>query len=162
MVAASIQDAEKILTAADKFVKALKPLIQGASPSHTFNTDQSGFQKELYSGRTLSNKGEKIVESAVQSVNATTHSYTIQPTISASGELLSSLPNKALLLLDSWNTYKDGAAIDGVKPAGQEVEIQTIPPKTTGLIQPLDRFFFSVDMEGLCAQDLRWNSSGRP
>ncbi|XP_071577242.1 uncharacterized protein [Temnothorax nylanderi] len=48
-------------------------------------------QLELHSGRTLSHKGVKKVESVVQSISATTHSYTIQPTISADGRLLSPL-----------------------------------------------------------------------
>ncbi|XP_011858199.1 PREDICTED: uncharacterized protein LOC105555765, partial [Vollenhovia emeryi] len=56
-----------------------------------YNSDQSGFQLEFHSGRTLAHKGVKKVESVVQSISATTHSYTIQPTISADGRLLSPL-----------------------------------------------------------------------
>lgn len=86
-----IRESENLKEAAEKFVKDMQPLITKFSPERTFNTDQSGFQKELHSGRTLSIRGEKNVETVVQSVNATTHSYTIQPTISASGKLLSPL-----------------------------------------------------------------------
>ena len=43
------------------------------------------------STRRLSNKGEKVTEGVVQRVAATTHSYSIQMTISASGEILSPL-----------------------------------------------------------------------
>lgn len=46
---------------------------------------------EFHSGRTLAQKGSKKVESIVQNISATTHSYTIQPTISADGRLLSPL-----------------------------------------------------------------------
>lgn len=56
-----------------------------------YNSDQSGFQLEIHSGRTLTDEGTKQVECLVQSVSATTHSYTIQPTISAEGKLLSPL-----------------------------------------------------------------------
>ncbi|OXU30280.1 hypothetical protein TSAR_003415 [Trichomalopsis sarcophagae] len=44
--------------------------------------DQSGFQFEVHSGRTLAIEEESQVECLVQSVASTTHSYTIQPTIS--------------------------------------------------------------------------------
>ena len=54
-----------------------------------YNTNQSGFNYEMQRGRTLAPCGSKTVEVAVQEVNATTHSYTIQPIISASGSLLS-------------------------------------------------------------------------
>lgn len=39
----------------------------------------------------METKGVKTVEALAQSVNATTHSYTVQPTVSADGELLSPL-----------------------------------------------------------------------
>jgi len=53
------------------------------------NSDQSGFLKEFHSSRTLSYKGEKHTKVLVNSIANTTHSYTIQPTITASGKLLS-------------------------------------------------------------------------
>jgi hypothetical protein len=46
-----------------------------------------GIQLEMASGRTLAFQGEKKVEAVVQSKNATTHSLTVQPLISASGKL---------------------------------------------------------------------------
>lgn len=51
------------------------------------NTDQSGFQYEYYTGRTLSYRGEHSTPIAIRSMNMTTHSYTIMPTLSASGRL---------------------------------------------------------------------------
>jgi hypothetical protein len=45
----------------------------------------------LHAGRSLAVQGTKKVECVVQSVSATTHSYTIQPTISGDGRLLSPL-----------------------------------------------------------------------
>ena len=56
-----------------------------------FNTDQCGIQLELHSARTLSYKGEKDTVGSVRSTNATTHSYTVQPTITLDGHLLSPL-----------------------------------------------------------------------
>ena len=45
----------------------------------------------MHSGRTLANQGSKKIECVFQSISSTTHSYTIQPTISADGKLLSPL-----------------------------------------------------------------------
>ena len=39
----------------------------------------------------MEEQGVKSVTTVAQSVNATTHSYTIQPTVSASGELIGPL-----------------------------------------------------------------------
>lgn len=75
----------------DTFIGNVKYYIDRYGVENIYNSDQSGFQLELHSGRTLTHKGEKKVESVVQSVSATTHSYTIQPTISADGRLLSLL-----------------------------------------------------------------------
>ncbi|KAK0404095.1 hypothetical protein QR680_017287 [Steinernema hermaphroditum] len=54
--------------------------------SKIYNTDQSGIQLELRGGRTLALKGTKQIQVLVQRENALTHSLTIQPAISASGE----------------------------------------------------------------------------
>jgi len=53
-----------------------------------YNTDQSGFNLEIYSGRTLANVGQKVVFGEAQAINSLTNSYTIQPIVSADGRLL--------------------------------------------------------------------------
>jgi len=58
-----------------------------------YNSDQSGFQLEIHSGRSLSHQGIKKVQRVVQSLATTTHSYTIQAIISCDGNLLSPLFN---------------------------------------------------------------------
>lgn len=58
---------------------------------NVFNSDQSSFNLEMHTGRTLSFKGHQKVETIIQSTNSMTHSYTIQPIISANGSLLSPL-----------------------------------------------------------------------
>ena len=73
----------------NSFIESVKFQITLYGIENIYNSDQSGFQLELHAGRTLARKGSKKVESVVQS--ATTHSYTIQPTISADGRLLSPL-----------------------------------------------------------------------
>ena len=54
--------------------------------SEILNTDQVGIEKEVYSTRTLSFAGEKKTFGSVASKNATTHSYTVQPTIALDGK----------------------------------------------------------------------------
>ncbi|XP_076545224.1 LOW QUALITY PROTEIN: uncharacterized protein LOC143305442 [Osmia lignaria lignaria] len=61
------------------------------NPNNVYNADESGFNLEIHSGRTLSYRAVKTIEASVQSVSSTTHSYTILPTISASSQLLSPL-----------------------------------------------------------------------
>jgi len=56
-----------------------------------YNSNQSGFQLELHSDRTLSHKGVKKIEAVIQSILATTHNYTIQSPISADDKILSPL-----------------------------------------------------------------------
>jgi hypothetical protein len=53
------------------------------------NTDQSGIELEIHFTRTLSYKGEKTTACTVRSTNSSTHSYTVQPTITLDGHLLS-------------------------------------------------------------------------
>lgn len=75
----------------EKFVQDVKPFIEKYGAKNIYNSDQSGFQLEIHSARTLAMEGSKKVECLVQSVSSTTHSYTIQPTINADGKLLSPL-----------------------------------------------------------------------
>jgi hypothetical protein len=188
-------DQRAVSDTAIEFVKQVRDVLDSHPSRQVLNTDQSGFKKELHSGRTLDFRGRKSVESVVQSVNATTHSYTIQPTISMDGELMSPLliclqeaggkfprtvtifqaPNihpvasasglmtknllineyfkevlfpaakeDFLLLVDSWGTYKDQDAIVCVEPDNKTMTLMQIPPKTTGIIQPLDVYFFRM------------------
>ena len=87
----TIEDDEVLKVRATDFVKEVKPLSVRIGPDNIYNSDQSEFQLEIHSGRTLAVQGTKKVECVVQSVFSTTHSYTIQPTITADGRLLSPL-----------------------------------------------------------------------
>lgn len=55
------------------------------------NTDQSGFNYEIVSKRTLDIRGSKTVDATVIAKNKTTHSYTIQMTINAAGKFVGPL-----------------------------------------------------------------------
>jgi hypothetical protein len=59
------------------------------SQANVINTDQSGFNYELHSPRTLSIVNEKSTFLCVNSLHSTTHSYTIQPIVSMAGQLFS-------------------------------------------------------------------------
>ncbi|OQV14058.1 hypothetical protein BV898_11723 [Hypsibius exemplaris] len=48
------------------------------------------------------------------------------------------------LAIDSWSTYKNRALLDAAIPEGREVQIVTVPPKTTPLCQPLDVYGFHM------------------
>lgn len=87
----TIEDEQVLRINAENFVNEIKPYIQKYGVENIYNSDQSGFQLEIHSGRTLTIEGTKQVECVVQSVSSTTHSYTIQPTINADGKLLSPL-----------------------------------------------------------------------
>ncbi|XP_029174619.1 uncharacterized protein LOC114943203 isoform X1 [Nylanderia fulva] len=180
---------------AEEFVTNVKPHIAITGEGSTYNADESGFNLEIHSGRTLTNMGVKTVEATVQSLSSISHSYTIMPIISADGYLLSPLyivlkettgsfeprveetlfrpanvyiaasksgklttqhfknwflevylPNtkeKSLLLLDSWTDHCPEQLIELV-PKDKQVNILTIPKKTTAFIQPLDVFGFRI------------------
>ncbi|CAF1364266.1 unnamed protein product [Adineta ricciae] len=80
-----------IRTSADQFVADIRKRLPHYEASEVINTDQSGIQFELQSTRTLSHKGEKVTVGSVRSINATTHSYTVQLAITLDGHLLSPL-----------------------------------------------------------------------
>lgn len=69
----------------------MKPLILKYGAANTWNCDESGFALEIHSGRTLTLQGDITVEGLIQSTSATTHSYTVLPTISADGKLFPQL-----------------------------------------------------------------------
>jgi hypothetical protein len=80
------QNQETIKASADSFVDDVRKRLSNYEATEVMNTDQSGIELEMHSTRTLSYKGEKMT---VGSTNASTHSYTVQPTITLDGNLLS-------------------------------------------------------------------------
>ncbi|KAI3383715.1 hypothetical protein SNEBB_000295 [Seison nebaliae] len=75
------------------FVHKIKDMIfdQKISKSKIINSDQSGFNLELTSGRTLSEIGKKHIPGLIRNKSACTHSYTIMPIINAMGEFVGPL-----------------------------------------------------------------------
>jgi len=87
----SAQSELDVLSSASTFVGEISELIKTHSVQCVFNTDQSGFNQEFHGGRTLNQQGDKIILAEAQSMNALTHSYTVQPIVSADGVLLPQL-----------------------------------------------------------------------
>lgn len=88
---AQLSNTSKSLQKADEFVEEVREEIKVKGVTNVYNSDQSGFNLEAHAGRTLSIKGTVKVECLAQSLNSLTHSYTIQPIISADGKLHSPL-----------------------------------------------------------------------
>jgi len=72
-----VEDADAIKKTAEDFVAGIREEIKAIGAANTYNSDQSGFNLELHSGRTLTTKGSKKVTAIAQNINATTHCYTI-------------------------------------------------------------------------------------
>jgi len=87
----TLEDSVNLQKTTDDFLNTVKPVIEQFGSENIYNSDQSGFQLEIYSGRSLSNQGIKKVQCVVQSLVSTTYSYTIQPIILCDGNLLSPL-----------------------------------------------------------------------
>jgi hypothetical protein len=87
-----------IIQAAKNFIIESRSYFTNYNLDNIWNTDQSGFCYEYYSQRTLDYCGIKSTVLVVNSVESTTHSYTIQPLITASGKLL---PKMLLCLQES-------------------------------------------------------------
>ncbi|CAF3472540.1 unnamed protein product [Rotaria sp. Silwood1] len=83
-----ISNFDDIKKSEEEFLEKFRQLSRKYSSKEILNTDQVGIEKELHSTRTLSFQGEKKTLGRVSSKNATTHSYTIQPTISLDGRVI--------------------------------------------------------------------------
>ncbi|XP_076666528.1 uncharacterized protein LOC143368052 isoform X2 [Andrena cerasifolii] len=95
-------DAATLENSATEFVNMIKSVIDIVGLEHVYNADESNFNLEIHSGRTLVVEGTKKVETVVQSLSAMTHSYTILPVISAAGKLMSPL---LIVLKESSGTF---------------------------------------------------------
>lgn len=88
---AHILNKAELLEQSSNYVSQVKLEIGLLGTANVYNSDQSGFNLETHAGRTLASKGSLKVECLAQSLNSLTHSYTIQPLISADGILKSPL-----------------------------------------------------------------------
>lgn len=78
---------DEIELKAQQFVRVVKDDMQTRPLACFCNGDQSGFVKEMTTGRTLAPLGVKKVERIVESRVAMTHAYTVLPLLYADGRL---------------------------------------------------------------------------
>ncbi len=83
-----IENSDEVEKSKKEFLLAYNKASSKYTASQIINTDQSGVEKEVHSTRTLSTKGEKKIFGIVASKNASTHSYTLQPSITLDGQVL--------------------------------------------------------------------------
>lgn len=83
-----IENFETIEKYKKEFLNEFYHVAKYYEEAEIMNTDQVGVEKEQHSTRTLEFQGTKKVYGVVRSKNATTHSYTLQPTISLDGKLV--------------------------------------------------------------------------
>jgi hypothetical protein len=86
-----LYDAKETVALAKQFNEVVKSKFKDYSEDQIFNSDQSGFNFEMASNRTLYEVGEKHSSVLMASSSALTHSYTVQPMISLSGDIVVSL-----------------------------------------------------------------------
>lgn len=81
------QHRQQVENQIEEFRANFNDAVVGHDPKEIYNTDQSGFNLELLSGRTLEIRGTQKVFSNIRSKHSHTHSYTLQFLINAAGEL---------------------------------------------------------------------------
>ncbi|CAF3760184.1 unnamed protein product [Rotaria socialis] len=83
-----VENAEVVQKSEIQFLKEYNSLKSKYLSHEILNTDQVGVEKELYSTRCLSFQAEKKTYMSIKSKHATTHCYTLQPTISLDGKVV--------------------------------------------------------------------------
>ncbi|CAG7827512.1 unnamed protein product [Allacma fusca] len=90
ITAKNLENAEEIEVDAAVFVHAVRNLIseEEIQPANVYNADQSGFEYEFASKRTLCLKGTRQPYLSVLHANAVSHSYTIMVGMTMDGKLM--------------------------------------------------------------------------
>ena len=83
-----VAEEEVLRERAAQFVKEVRKCTEKVGGDSVYNPDQSEFNLEFHSGRTLDFRGSKATMAEAQSLNSLTHSYTMQLVVSADGRLL--------------------------------------------------------------------------
>lgn len=99
------ENEQEVSLSADESINKIRPIF-AKNPAKVFNSDQTGFNIELYSERTLEIKGTQVVEAEVVAKNSLTHSYTVMPLISGDGHLI-----KPILIIHKEPTGRFGQRV---------------------------------------------------
>ncbi|KAG5317166.1 TCB1 transposase, partial [Pseudoatta argentina] len=120
------------------FLKTVKPLIEQFGSENVFNSDQSGFQLEIHSGRLLSNKGVKKVECVVQSISSTTHIFgpNVQETVFMPINVIIKASKSGKIISDHFKMWLEEYIII--------FQTLCLCYRTTGKLQPLDVYGFRI------------------
>lgn len=132
MTQRTLTDINKLKEEANNFVEKVKTEISLIGMENVFNSDQSGFNLEMHAERTLSFKGQKKIETLTQSIHSMTHSYTIQPIVSASGFLLSPL---LIILQEKDEEFGPRVKLNLFKPDNVLVLASNSGKMTTNLVK---------------------------
>lgn len=125
----TFEEADNLKVNAANFVKNITQQMPIYGVENIYNTDESGFQLEMHSGRTLATAGIKKVECVVKSLSATTHSYTIQPIISAAGRLL---PKLFIILKEQSGGFGPTVERNLFRPTNVHITASTSGKSTSG------------------------------
>lgn len=130
---------EKILSDAKNFVLQFHEKYSNINPGLVMNTDQCGINYNILKRRTLDIKGVKVVHGPATNINATSHSYTVQPLISADG----SLAPVMLIVLQETSSAPIARHVKGFGPEVYEKEI--VP-----LLDLFDNLHIWSSTSGMC------------
>jgi hypothetical protein len=86
-----VEDRTQIINNEIVFLQKAEQHIHRFNVTHILNADQSAFNYEEISTRTLSIAGEKTTLSRIKSSGAVTHSHTIMPILNMNGEIIGPL-----------------------------------------------------------------------
>lgn len=125
----TFEEVAKLRGDANKFVDDITKLLPAYGLQNTYNSDQSGFQLEMHSGRTLATAGMRKVECVVKSLSSTTHSYIVQPIISGDGRLL---PRMLLVLKEQSGGFGPVVQRSLFKPDNIYITASTSGKMTSG------------------------------
>ena len=155
-----IQNFEEVEKTKDDFLKEFHYLSKSYKEAEIMNTDQVGIEKEQHSTRTLEFQDTKKVYGVVKSKNATTHSHTLQPTISLDGKLVG-----PILLCLQEPTGKMGEIVKKhlFEPKNVVITCSTSGKLTTSLVEYwLDKCFLpSIGKNTLLLSD-SWTGQSDP
>lgn len=125
----TIEQADNLIASAEQFVKNITEQIRIYGTDNVYNSDESGFQLEMHCGRTLATAGLKHVQCIVKSLSATTHSYTIQPIISADGKLF---PKLFIILKEQSGGFGPTVNKNLFRPTNVHITASTSGKSTSG------------------------------
>ena len=125
----TFEEADNLKVNAANFVRNITQQMPIYGVENIYNTDESGFQIEMHSRRTLATAGIRKVECVVKSLSATTHSYTIQPIISAAGRLL---PKLFIILKEQSGGFGPTVERNLFRPTNVHITASTSGKSTSG------------------------------